>query len=354
MWTRLRRLFSSPPPAGTLLAGVPVQTAARPAVTGALSSATLAPAARASQSSDGPAGPPLQPRLVTFLDSLLSPFDETNADALTPDDILFLEGLVTRLQTADLKVAMLPEVTLRLTEMLRHGDRPVSEYVTLINEDPSLSVELLKTANSAAYGAATPTTSVHEAIVRIGLAKLQAILMLTLIKTRVMKAGPLRGQAELLVDMALPLASLAAAVSRARGGPSDLAFMRGMLLHIEHLLILGMVADISREHRAIISPSNPALLLAFVRSGADVRHAAAFLWKLEDVLLRRESDRDPLDYHVLRKALAAKWLRRPLPAVEGVSEERLAALLADMGPRVPQRHDESGDGNHEAALDRAS
>ena len=354
MWTRLRRLFSSPPPAGTPLAGVPVHPEARPAATRTTSPAVPAGAARAPQAPEGLVGPALQPRLVTFLDSLIAPFDEGSADALTPDDILFLEGLVTRLQTSDLKVAMLPEVTLRLTEMLRRGDRPISDYVTLINEDPSLSVELLRTANSAAYGASTPTTSVHEAIVRIGLAKLQAILMLTLIKTRVMKAGPLRGQAELLVDMALPLASLASAVARARGGPADLAFMRGMLLHIEHLLILGMVADISREHRAIISPSNPALALAFVRSGSDVRHAAAFLWKLEDVMLRREGDEDKVDYPVLREALAAKWLRRPLPTVEGISEERLTSLLADVGPRVPKTHTESKPANEESGLGLAS
>jgi hypothetical protein len=112
--------------------------------------------------------------------------------------------------------------------------------------------------------------------------------------------------------------------------------MRGMLMHVEHLVTLGMVGDISREHRAIISPSNEALLLAFSRSGPDVRQAVAFSWKLESLLLRREDDGDTLDYAALRAAIVAKWLRQPLPAIDGITEEKLAALLAEVAPRVAE------------------
>jgi hypothetical protein len=76
-----------------------------------------------------------------------------------------------------------------------------------------------------------------------------------------------------------------------------------MLMHVEHLLVLGTIGDTSREHRAVITPSTGALLLAFARSGSDVRHSLAYGWGLEDILLRRPEDSDTVDYAALRLAL---------------------------------------------------
>ena len=281
-------------------------------------------------------GKPLPQRLVEFA-SLLSTGTPPEAPPpeLTAQDILFLEGLVTRFQRPELEVGMLPDVTLRLSEMLRRGDLPTAHYVDLITRDAALSVEVLKAANSAFYAHSAQTTSLHEAVMRLGLARLQGILLMALMTTRVLKAGPLRGHAELLVDLALPLASAASAVAQARGGPADLAYMRGMLLHLEHLLIVGTIGDISREHRAVIAPSNAGLLLAFERSGPDVRQAIAIGWKLEDILLPRPSDDDATDYAGLRRAVVCRWLRLPLPEVKGVPPERLEEVMQPVHPRVP-------------------
>ena len=281
-------------------------------------------------------GKPLPARLIAFAEGLCAGLPPgAPAPELTEQDIIFLEGLVTRLQRPELGVGMLPEVTLQLSEMLRRGDLPTAQYVDLITQDAALSVEVLKAANSAFYAHSARTTSLHEAVMRLGLARLQAILMMALVNTRVLKAGPLRGHADLLVDLALPLASAAGAVAQASGGSSDLAYMRGMLLHLEHLLILGTVGDISREHRAVIAPSNESLLLAFERSGPDVRQAIAIAWKLEDILLPSPNDADVIDYAGLRRAVVSRWLRQPLPDVRGVSPERLADVMKPVAPRVP-------------------
>jgi hypothetical protein len=276
----------------------------------------------------------LPSRLVEFLDTLSSGTAPPAAETLTGDDILFLEGLVNRLLKAQLELARLPDATLRLTEMLRHGDVPVARYAELIEQDTSLSVEVLKAANAACYAASAPTGSLQQAIMRIGLTRLQGILMLTLMKSRVLRAGTLRGHAEALMEMALPLASVASTLARVTGRPADVPFMRGMLLHVEHLVVLGTVGDTSREHRAIVTPSIGALLLAFDRSGPDVRHALAYAWELEDILTGREGDTDTIDYAQLRRAIVCRWLRLPLPAVDGVPAALLSETLAAVPPRV--------------------
>jgi hypothetical protein len=289
----------------------------------------------------------LSPRLVEFVDALTGSAGSAAAEGLSEHDVLFLEGLVKRLEHAQLEVAMLPDVTVRLTDMLRRGDVPVTQYVTLINQDAALSFEVLRAANSAFYAASARTNSLHEAVMRIGLNRLQSLLMLSLVKTRVLKAGSLRAHAEVLIELSLPLASVASAAAKSSGSPSDLAFMRGMLMHMEHLMVLGTVSDTSREHRAVITPSNAALLLAFQRTGATVRHAVAHGWGLEDILLKWDED-DKVNYEGLRRAIVCRWLRRPLPKLEGIPHERLVTLVSHVGPRVLEASED------EAAPERAT
>ena len=281
-------------------------------------------------------GPRLSPRLIEFVDHLASPPPLVAPEDLTPDDILFLEGLIRRLRKAELEVAVLPEVTVRLTEMLRQSDVPIGQYVELLGKDNALSIEVLKAANSALYANAARTTSLHEAVMRIGLTRLQGILMLALMKARVLKAGTLRGHAELLIDMALPLAACATAIGKATGSPVDLCFMRAMLLHVEHLLILSTISDTGREHRAVITPTTGALMLAFERSGNEVRSSLALGWALEEILLREDGDADRVDYAAVRRAVVCRWLRRPLPELDGVAPDMLERALMNIGPRVPE------------------
>ena len=329
MWTTLKRLLGSNDTATDAAATTPLRPV--PAVT------------QPSKSSTPPVGEPaeagalLSARLIEFVDHLASPPPLIQPEDLSSDDILFLEGLVRRLERAQLEIAILPEVTVRLTEMLRHGNVPVAQYVELLGQDNALSIEVLKTANSALYANAARTTSLHDAVMRIGLTRLQGILMLSLMKTRLLKAGTLRGHAELLIDMALPVAAGATAVARAKGSPVDLCFIRAMLLHVEHMLILSTISDTAREHRAVIVPSTGALMLAFERSGADVRSSLALGWALEEILLHEEGDADCVDYAAVRRAVVCRWLRRPLPELEGVSPDVLERALASIAPRVPER-----------------
>jgi hypothetical protein len=328
MWTTLKRLLGSNDGVDGAAPAVrrPVSTTQDQPV-----SPTNAPVSDAASG-----GPRLSNRLIEFIDHLASPPPLIAPEDLTPDDILFLEGLIRRLRSAQLEVAVLPEVTVRLTEMLRQSDVSIGQYVELLGKDNALSLEVLKTANSALYANAARTTSLHEAVMRIGLTRLQGILMLSLMKARVLKAGTLRGHAELLIDMALPLAACATAIGKATGSPVDLCFMRAMLLHVEHLLILSTISDTGREHRAVITPSTGALMLAFERSGADVRSSLALGWALEEILLPEEGDRDHVDYTAIRRAVVCRWLRRPLPQLDGVAPDVLERALATIGPRVPE------------------
>jgi HD-like signal output (HDOD) protein len=255
------------------------------------------------------------------------------ADEVSRDDRLFIDGVEARVGTGQVDVPVLPQVAIRLSELLRKGDAPVSEYVGLLNEDPALSAEVLRSANSAFYGAARTTSSLQEAIVRIGLTRVQSILMMGSLRARILKVGPWQRKAELLLDMALPVATLASRLSPDTAA-ADTRFMRGLLMHVEHLVIIGLIAEIAREHRAMIAPSIEAMYEAFDRFGPSIRGAVAASWELTELLTGGdEASEVGAEYAGLRYALICRWLGQPLPPLPGIDADRLASLMAPITPR---------------------
>ena len=275
----------------------------------------------------------LTPEQIEFLKGVAVPPPTEPIAHFDGDDLQFLGGIAKRMRGGALQIAMLPDASLRLSDLLRQGDRPITQYVDLISKDAALSVEVLRVANSAAYAATAKTSSLHEAVMRVGLARLQSVLMVTLMRSRVLKLGPLQSRADACLELTLPIGYVASAFARLRKKPSDACFVRGMLLHVEHLLILGLVGEISRELRTTLAVSPRAVLQAFVHYGRDIRTAAAKAWKLGDLMITA-TDGDDTDYALLRLAIVSRWLGGPLPTIAGVAPDALQAVMNEVPLRV--------------------
>jgi len=327
----LRRLFSK-----SVTAAPPVQAATpKPAAPKLAATPPPAQARRAPASAAGSV-PPLTQADVDFLEGLVAAPDLRPIEDFAKDDQLFLAGIAKRLRLRQLEMPVLPEVAIRLAEMLRQDSRPLSDYVALLNQDTLLSVEVLKAANSAAF-AALPTTSLREAVMRIGLNRVQSILMLAHLKARILKNGVAQRQAELLLDLALSIAILAGRLLPTHGA-SDSRFVRGMLLHVEHMVILGAIGDVSRERHAAIMPSVAALHQAFWRYGPQIREVLTASWKL-DQMFEGGAETGHEAYLNLRQTVVSRWLGRDLPAVEGVNSTLLVATAERIPARVAPRDD---------------
>lgn len=275
----------------------------------------------------------LRPEQIEFLKGLIVPPLAEPIAHFDGHDLQFLGGIARRMRGGALQIAMLPDASLRLSELLRQGDRPIAQYVDLISKDAALSVEVLRVANSAAYASAARTSSLQEAVMRVGLARLQSVLMVTLMRSRVLKLGALQSHADACLDLAMPIGYVASAVARLRKKPADACFIRGMLLHVEHLLILGLVPEIARDTRLSLTVSPRAVLQAFVHFGRDIRHTAAKAWNLTDLMITA-GDSDDTDYALLRMAIVSRWLGGPIPAIPGVVPEALQAVMNEVPLRV--------------------
>ncbi len=263
--------------------------------------------------------PRLRPVEIEFLDAFLAPPEVRPLDELPVDDRLFIAGIRNRWHTRRLELPVLAQTSLKLRELLRRGDVAVPRYAELLERDSALTVEVLKAANSLLLGAATPVTGTADAVVRIGLQRLETILLLAQLKSKVLKGGPIQVLGDTLVQMAMPLGLLSSRLASSSGEAPDLAFTRGTLLHVEHLVIIGALSDVSSDHKRALSPSVTALHQAFTEYGPEIRAAVARSWGLEDMLIGGDAaDGLMRHYAEMRSALACHWLQRPLPTVSGV------------------------------------
>ena len=75
-----------------------------------------------------------------------------------------LERLVKRID----EVSSLPDIAMRVIEVVNSPDTAGSDLRSIVESDPSLVARILRTANSSAYGMSKRVDSIHRAIALLG------------------------------------------------------------------------------------------------------------------------------------------------------------------------------------------
>jgi len=77
----------------------------------------------------------------------------------------------------DTSVPTLPQVALRIIELVSNPDSAISDFTEVSQADQALTGRLLRTANSAAFGQRKPVTRIERAMVLMGLDRLKALAL---------------------------------------------------------------------------------------------------------------------------------------------------------------------------------
>jgi HD-like signal output (HDOD) protein len=278
---------------------------------------------------------PLSAQQIEFLEGLLDPPWRLSLDQMPQDDRWFLGGVQKRWHARQLELPVLPAAAIRMLSMLRTGESPLGHFVELIESDSALTVELLRCANSAMFSAGRMVTSLEDGVRRIGLKRLESLLIMTHLKKKILKGSATQEKAGLLMDLVAPVGLVASQLTNTTGGEDHLSFLRGSLLHVEHMVILGAVTDVARDHKQPLNPSVRALLQACGQFGPEIRHAVATAWELQHVLLDDDDQSTTQQFIGFRDAVIARWLNRPRLELPDVDPARLEAALSPIAPRVP-------------------
>ena len=135
----------------------------------------------------------------------------------------------------------LSPVLAHLIATLGREDASVAEVAAIIRQDPVIAARVLRSANSAAYAGRSPVSSIRDALLRLGLARVRRLALVASLYDAVPVRGT-RAAREIFWHHSLAVAHGSEIIARyAVGGPEDLdpesVFLAG-LLHDLGLLVL--------------------------------------------------------------------------------------------------------------------
>jgi len=73
----------------------------------------------------------------------------------------------------------LPEVVLKINEMVNSDDAGSAEIAQVISQDPAISTRILRVANSAMYGGARQVETIHTAVTLLGTKQIRDLVLST-------------------------------------------------------------------------------------------------------------------------------------------------------------------------------
>ncbi|WOB26544.1 MULTISPECIES: HDOD domain-containing protein [Xanthomonas] len=247
------------------------------------------PPARAAAQPLQPEPPPMRPLLRRMYAAVMA--NPSLADGSLPSDpaqVAVLEVATAALDHVDLRPQLLPRRPHLLPQLMRAVNDPDASgrgIAAIIAQDPALSANLLRIANSALYRPqGAPLESLERAVVHIGTEGVRQIVAAAVMQPVLSLDGGLHSRLPAAVwDYALRTATAAAAYMRERGGDTLSAQLAGLLQGLGAVVILRVLRDAYAERPGL--PYSLEVAAALVeRHTAAVAKTIATTWELPAVL----------------------------------------------------------------------
>lgn len=209
-------------------------------------------------------------------------------------DISLAERIHELVESDEVQLPPLPEVAIRVQEILSSDYADTRELDRLLSEDPAIAAALLRLANSAAFGGLNQVESLATAIQRIGLRQVGAIVTGLSVKNHFRQGeGLMRELMEVIWDHSVTSAFAARAIAREIGYEPEKAFLAGLLHDCGMVLVLAAVAKLE-ELGETYSNSRDFLLELMDQLHVKLGHRVLTDWNLPpeiaDVALHHEED----------------------------------------------------------------
>ncbi|MEE8170464.1 MAG: HDOD domain-containing protein [Phycisphaerae bacterium] len=237
------------------------------------------------------------------------------------------------------EIATLPEVTVKIIEVVEDPDASARDLHEIIRNDPALSAKLLKVVNSAFYGLPGQVSSIDRAIVLLGLSAIKNIAI-AMSMTHMFRSGK---QVKSVDGLEIWRHSLAVGtacriLAKLQGRPTyEEVFLTGLLhdmgLIVERQAFPDKLAEV--VHRYEASPQ-PFCQIEMEVIGADHQafgQALAAKWRFPRVL------RTAIGYHHKPEELAPE--NRELAAIVHVAD--VLACRAKIGFTMTVEGEDFGD-----------
>ncbi|TPV92746.1 MAG: HDOD domain-containing protein [Myxococcales bacterium FL481] len=147
------------------------------------------------------------------------------------EDVL-RDSLRARVEGAQLKLPLLPEVAQRVLGMAGDPSAGVADLARLINRDPSLCAHVLRAANSPWYCRGSKIVSIRQALAQLGAENLSQIAWTIAMGTSLLRSHLFKAELDRWWAAALAASLVAKDIARSRRSNVETAFLCGMMARI--------------------------------------------------------------------------------------------------------------------------
>lgn len=171
--------------------------------------------------------------------------------AQTPDPaaLALLRALERGAESGQLALPPLPEVVLRVRDLVEQPDLRIADLEREIQLDPVLATRIVGVANSPFYGASKPTAAVSEAVVRIGLRQTRHLVLALALRSRVLRVPGYEDEVAELWAHALAASLCSQSAAALLGGDPEEASLFGLIHDVGRVAILAALAEVERTSR---------------------------------------------------------------------------------------------------------
>ncbi len=242
------------------------------------------------------------------------------------------ERFISGLESGKLLPSLSP-LTMRLIELAADDNSSLNDIAALIEKDPSLTIRILKLANSVFFRFGNPVKTVKQAIVRIGTRQTRLLALSLLLKDTFpmskVGAADYRRFWRLCLYQGLTAQSLA---QQLKTGDAEEAFTAGFTLEIGLLALLHAFADLNETANVPWYPLPRLLEWEKERYGVDHREIGEFIlshWKF------------PASFILCQKLTAlTRRVDDLLPLVKVCAmASQLSAFICEPGANLPEVFD---------------
>ncbi len=173
----------------------------------------------------------------------------TSGDQGNTAEALLDEAIADLMARGAIDFPPYPAIALRISALVRSGDYGLDDLARLVTSDQALASDLLRVANSASYSQGIPTSSIPQAVSRVGADELSRVALASALGATALARGPLANLRRIAWREALASALLCRELARTRGLPFDDAFTCGLLHDFGRVIAIGAIERIAAGQR---------------------------------------------------------------------------------------------------------
>ena len=187
------------------------------------------------------------------------------------------ERIAQSIRDGDVELPPLPALLGKVQEVLAADNADASKIAELVRTDPAIAGALLRAANSALFGGLSPISDVAQSIARLGLNRVQSIVIGLAVHGEVFAGDKLQQ----LWNHAVASAAGARRLAEREGSDPDQAFIAGLLHGIGRTLVLRRLDELVVEQPELqLTDSVKEEIVASLQG--EIGYATLESWNLPD------------------------------------------------------------------------